>query len=104
MSPSTLDAKGGDRWSPPDLDATRWLSLAAAPTFVIMALATSLFAGPSDMLCLGGGHASPLSGMVPMYALMSVFHSAPWLRRIASLRPRHRNPRSIRLERPFISK
>ena len=28
--------------------------------------------------------ASPLSGMVPMYLLMSAFHSAPWLKLISA--------------------
>jgi hypothetical protein len=29
---------------------------------------------------------SPVGGMVPMYLLMSVFHSAPWLKLIAGRR------------------
>ena len=58
-----------------------WLSLAAAPTFAIMALLT-LAGGAPDMLC----SASPLTGMVPMYLLMSAFHSAPWLKVISSRR------------------
>jgi hypothetical protein len=56
------------------------LSLAAAPTFAIMALLTAALGGPPDM------HASPLGGMVPMYLLMSAFHSAPWLKRLSSRR------------------
>jgi hypothetical protein len=59
------------------------LSLAAAPTFAIMALLTGLLGGGSpDALC-STASASPLSGMVPMYLLMSAFHSAPWLKLIA---------------------
>ena len=58
-----------------------WLCLAAAPTFAIMALLTCVLgSGPLAMLCSGGPDASPLTGMVPMYLLMSAFHSAPWLK------------------------
>jgi hypothetical protein len=61
--------------------AADWLSLAAAPTFAIMALLTGVHGGgPADMLCSAAQGASPLSGMVPMYLLMSAFHSAPWLK------------------------
>ena len=58
------------------------LSLAAAPTFATMALLTHLPGGAPDMICSAAG-ASPLSGMVPMYLLMSAFHLAPWLKLIA---------------------
>jgi hypothetical protein len=68
------------------LGAAGWLSLAAAPTFAIMALLTGLGGGPPDMLCAAAHEASPLSGMVPMYLLMSGFHSAPWLKLISSRR------------------
>ena len=61
-----------------------WLYLAAAPTFAVMALLTS-FSGSSDVLCASAG-ASPLSGMVPMYLLMSAFHLAPWLKLISHRR------------------
>jgi hypothetical protein len=67
--------------------AADWLHLAAAPTFAAMALLTGVFGGGgSDMLCSAVQDAWPLSGMVPMYALMSAFHSAPWLKLIASRR------------------
>ena len=63
-------------------NADRWLSLAAAPTFAIMALLTAFPGGGApDVLCSAAG-ASPLGGMIPMYLLMSAFHSAPWLRLI----------------------
>jgi hypothetical protein len=61
--------------------ADRWLSLAAAPTFAIMALLTGSHGGSMpDMLCSAAGHGVPLSEMVTMYLLMSGFHMAPWLR------------------------
>jgi hypothetical protein len=68
--------------------AADWLCLAAAPTFAIMALLTGVGGGSADMLCSAAQQASPLSGMVPMYLLMSAFHSAPWLKLIS--RRRHR--------------
>jgi hypothetical protein len=67
--------------------AADWLSLAAAPTFAIMALLTGVLGGgPLDMLCSAAQDGSPLSGMVPMYVLMSAFHSAPWLKLVSSRR------------------
>jgi hypothetical protein len=72
--------------APAALRAVRWLSLAAAPTFAIMALLTGLFGGgPMDALCSVAG-VSPFGGMVPMYLLMSAFHLAPWLKLIAGPR------------------
>ncbi|SDL72280.1 hypothetical protein SAMN05661010_02421 [Modicisalibacter muralis] len=69
--------------------AADWLCLAAAPTFAIMALLTGVLGdGSLDMLCSAAHSTSPLSGMVPMYLLMSVFHSAPWLRLISNWRSR----------------
>lgn len=61
-----------------------WLALAAAPTFALMAGWTALSGGPPDMLCMQ--HVSPFTGMTAMYALMSAFHAAPWLRLIARVR------------------
>jgi hypothetical protein len=67
--------------------AADWLCLAAAPTFAIMALLTGVLGGsPPDMLCSAAQGASPLSGMAPMYLLMSAFHSAPWLKLASSRR------------------
>lgn len=65
------------------LGAADWLSLAAAPTFAIMALLT-LLGGAPDMMCSAAQDASPLNGMVPMYLLMTAFHSAPWLKLVSS--------------------
>ena len=64
--------------------AADWLCLAAAPTFAIMAVLTGILGG--GMICSATQDASPLSGMVPMYVLMSAFHSAPWLRLISGRR------------------
>ena len=65
----------------------RWLGLAATPTFAVMALLTAAFSGgPMEMLC-SGGHGLSLGGMVPMYVLMSAFHSAAWLRLFSGRRP-----------------
>ncbi|SDP35432.1 hypothetical protein [Afipia sp. GAS231] len=62
----------------------RWLSLAAAPTFAVMALLSAIPGGGAlEEFCSSAG-ASPLGGMIPMYLLMSAFHSAPWLRLIAN--------------------
>jgi hypothetical protein len=66
------------------LGAADWLSLAAAPTFALMALLTGVLGGPADVLCAAMQDASPLSGMAPMYLLMSAFHLAPWLKLIFS--------------------
>jgi hypothetical protein len=61
--------------------AADWLCLAATPAFALMALLTSIHgASMPDMLCSAALDASPLSGMVPMYLLMSALHLEPWLR------------------------
>src|SRR5256885_3174890 len=70
--------------------AADWLYLAAAPTFAIMALLTGVLGGgPPDVLCSAARAALPLSGMVPMYLLMSAFHLAPWLKMFLGRRGRH---------------
>jgi hypothetical protein len=61
------------------------LSLAAAPTFAVMALLTAVHGGGMpDMLCSAAGSKLPLSGMFLMYVLMSTFHLGPWLRLLRS--------------------
>ena len=71
-------------WPKPGAD--RLLSLAAAPTFAVMALLTYVLGGgPVDALCSIAG-TSPLGGMVPMYLLMSAFHLAPWLKLFSNRR------------------
>ena len=71
------------------LGASNWLRLAAAPTFAIMALLTAVDGSSKDMVCSMAHGASPLTGMVAMYVLMSIFHSLPWLKLISTWRNRH---------------
>jgi hypothetical protein len=80
---SCMNTEGGPN-KPGPLGAADCLSLAAAPTFAAMALLTAVLGGgPLDMIC---GAASPLTGMIPMYLLMSAFHTAPWLKLISGAR------------------
>lgn len=66
--------------------AASLLSLAATPTFVVMALWSAVAGGPAEMLCSSGGSALSLSGMSAMYALMSVFHVSPWMTLLSNWR------------------
>ena len=89
------DAAGPSAGSGPTAarGAADWLGLAAAPTFAIMALLTGVRGGGQpDMLCSAAQGASLLPGMVPMYWLMSPFHSAPWLKLISSRLNRRDKP------------
>lgn len=62
------------------LALSRVLSLAATPTFALMALLAAIF-GDSGM------HGGLADSMALMYLLMSVFHAAPWLRWLATRCP-----------------
>lgn len=69
------------------LGAIDFLALAAAPVFAVMAAVTGLSGpGPADVLCASGADALQLTGMLPMYLLMSAFHLGPWLKLIARRR------------------
>ncbi|CAN7183723.1 hypothetical protein LJR231_000367 [Phyllobacterium sp. LjRoot231] len=84
---SACGAIRSERGNVAALGAADWLSLAAAPTFALMALLTGVLgSGPLDALCSAAQDASPLSGMVTMYLLMSAFHLAPWLKLVSSRR------------------
>jgi hypothetical protein len=73
----------------PALGVAEWLSFAAAPTFAVMALLTVCLGGARPaLLCSAMAAASPLTGMVTMYVLMSAFHSMPWLKLVSSRRAR----------------
>jgi hypothetical protein len=66
--------------------AAKWLSFAAAPTFLIMALLTIVLDNSlPNAFCTAAGSLS-LGGMAPMYLLMGAFHSAPWLKLISRRR------------------
>ena len=63
-----------------ELSAVRLLALAATPTFAAMALLSAVHGGGMpDMMCSATQEGSLLTGMVPMYLLMSAFHLGPWL-------------------------
>jgi hypothetical protein len=71
------------------MTVVRGLHLLAAPTFALMALLTAVFdRGQAAALCMGVDHAG-LGGMAPMYLLMAVFHSAPWLNLMSQRRSEH---------------
>ena len=65
------------------LTAADGLSFGAAPAFAVMAVFAALDA-PHDALC--SVVARPMSGMVWMYALMSVRHTSPWLKLLSGRR------------------
>jgi len=77
----------GQRGESPKASTDDLLSLAAAPTFAIMALLTVIQGdGMQGMVCAAARNASPLTGMATMYLLMAAFHLAPWLRLITNWR------------------
>lgn len=63
--------------------AAGFLSLAAAPVLAGMAVLTALSGDGVPAALCSFAQGAPLGGMVPMYALMSLFHTAPWLRLLA---------------------
>jgi hypothetical protein len=81
LEQNSVDAGPRRQWPKPSAD--RWLSLAAAPTFAIMALLSATTSGGALADFCSSAGASWVGGMMPMYLLMSAFHSAPWLRLIA---------------------
>ena len=67
------------------------LSLAATPSFALMALVTGLSQPVPMMNCSAMADMAPSGifspgGMVPMYLLMSAFHLAPWLNLVTGRR------------------
>jgi hypothetical protein len=86
LAHTTGGASRHDEGATAALDLAEMLCLGATPTFAILALLTGLGGSPPDMLCSAAQDASPLSGMVTMYLLMSAFHSASWLKLVSSRR------------------
>jgi hypothetical protein len=74
---------------------TRWLSLGAAPVFAAMAVLAGAHCGDGGtMPGMDMPDPSPLTGMTPMYVLMSVFHLAPWLKLVSRWRSGARGGRA----------
>ena len=80
--------------SPITLRIAAFLGIAAAPSFAAIAVLTTLRGG-DRMGTICGLEPSSLGGMVPMYLLMSVFHSAPWMKLIGERWGRQRTVPSI---------
>jgi membrane protein implicated in regulation of membrane protease activity len=71
----TIHAAGG-------ASTAGFLALTAAPVFAFMALWSAVAGGPLETVCMSGGQPWSANGMSLMYALMSVFHLSPWLKRL----------------------
>ncbi|WP_404712013.1 hypothetical protein [Sphingomonas sp. MMS24-J13] len=70
------------------MTASGWLGFAASPSFAVMAVIGAVHgADRMAMLCGVAPDASPIDGMTAMYALMSLFHAAPWIN-LAGIRRR----------------
>jgi hypothetical protein len=61
-------------------EAADWLSLAASPSFAVLAVLAETGRGPDIM---SGHGAGSFGDMGLMYGLMALFHLQPWLRRFA---------------------
>jgi hypothetical protein len=79
---SAISIGGGNHGPAIARVAADWLGLATAPAFATMALMTVCLGGGMEPVC--SAHGSLMSGMIPMYMLMSAFHAGPWLRLIFS--------------------
>ena len=56
------------------------IGLSASPVFASMALICGIYQDELSAICASGPGALPLTGMVWMYVLMSIFHVGAWLR------------------------
>jgi hypothetical protein len=80
---SAISIDGGSHGAAIARVTADWLGLAAAPAFATMALTTVCLGGGMEPLCSPTQQGSLMSGMVPMYLMMSAFHVGPWLRLIS---------------------
>jgi hypothetical protein len=71
-----------------NIKAHDWLSLAAAPSFAMLALLNQNPRAGMPAFCAAVQGGSPLTGMVPMYLLMSIVHATPWVRLLSRRRRR----------------
>jgi hypothetical protein len=78
---STARQSGALAWQ--TRDVASWLSLAASPTFALMAWTAAHHVAPMAV-CTSGPSLLPIDGMTTMYGLMSLFHLSPWLRLASS--------------------
>jgi hypothetical protein len=88
MTPAEVGsaARADDEGAVAGLVEGRWLRLAAAPSFAIMALLTVVLDnGLPNALCSVTGDLG-FGGMAPMYLLMAAFHLPPWLNVISQRR------------------
>jgi len=70
------------------VNLSRWLALAASPTFAVMAFG-SLVQGAPPMGSGGFDMEMPqFGGMTVMYVLMALFHAPPWLHLMCCRRQR----------------
>jgi hypothetical protein len=89
MTPSSAANKASARiWQAGG--AAGRLSLAASPTFALMAWIAANDAPPMAF-CAPGSSILPIDSMTAMYLLMSLFHLSPWLK-LASGRPASGQP------------
>ena len=63
-------------------DGAGWLSLAASPTFALMAGIPAI-GSPSMAMCSATPAWGAFNDMALMYLLMSLFHLTPWLRLVS---------------------